>query len=110
MIGVPNEILHAAERTADSFFDSVIELAKWGIERRRKLACWRAIVLAEVIENVNLWRLRRGKKPRRMWWNHRRLIRAEAECEANKRLYPELAIACAAVGQRVAVLRDRGWV
>jgi hypothetical protein len=44
----PRDILQSAENVADNFFDSVAELAKWGIERRRALACWRALQPASI--------------------------------------------------------------
>ncbi len=110
MIGVPRDILDSAERVADHMFDTIAELVKWGVTERRRLACWRAVVLAEVIEAVNARRISRGKRPRRMPLRSWQLIRAEAECEANKRMNPELAIVCKAVAYRTAVLKTRGYV
>jgi len=107
-MGVPRWAIEEAEKAANSIFEGTLELVKWSIERRRQLACWRAVKLAEIIYRVNRWRLSQGKKPRKMWLQHRRLIVAQAECEANRREHPELAIVCGEADRRIALLEQQG--
>jgi hypothetical protein len=103
-IGVPGWAIDEAEKAADALFEGTLELIKWSIERRRQLACWRAVKLAEIILRVNAWRAERGRRPRPFYFKRRRLIAAEAECKANREANPELEIVCKAAHERMAWL------
>lgn len=106
---VPVDTVKMAEAVADSLFTHTTELIKWGIAERRRLSCWRAVKLAEIIRLINEERVRRGKRPRWMPGKRRRLINAKAGCKAEREQHRELAIVCRASEERLAELKTRGW-
>lgn len=103
-LGMPAWAIEEAEKAANAIFDGTLELIKWSIERRRQLACWRAVKLAEMMTLINRRRASEGKRPRRFPLKRWRLDKARSECKANRREHPELAIVCQAVDHRVAML------
>lgn len=109
MIFVPKEVLESAERVVDNMFARTIELIKWTAAERRRLACYKAAVLVEVIKGVNELRIIEGKKPRRMWWKKRRVITLNAQCKAFRELHPELVMIQSYVDSELAVVTAKGW-